>query len=233
MDRITRKSLKDDRFAAEVTHSVEYLAEHRRQALIYGGVAVAVVGIALVVFFFRQNRKNAAHMALYKALETYHAAVSPEELVGRITFRTEAEKNAKAVKEFESVAGNFARTPESQIARYYLGLTYYEMGNTAKALTQLERVVGEGQDSVLGLTRLTLADVYLAQGKEEEARKIYEYLIKNPSEMVSESRAQLAMARYLHRRKPEEARKLLLDLEKRPGPVAAAAGTMLRDMGQP
>ncbi|MBI3667982.1 MAG: tetratricopeptide repeat protein [Acidobacteria bacterium] len=232
MDRITRKTLKDDRFAAEVTHSVEYLAEHRRQTLIYGGAAVVVAALALGIFFYRQNRKNAVHMALFRALETYHAAVSPEDVPGRITFRTEAEKNTQARKEFESVVSGFSRTDEAGIARYYQGLIYYQEDNVAEAQKRLEQLVAEGPGSVPSLARLTLAEIYTTQGKDEEARKMYEYLIKNPTDLVSESRAQLAMARFLGRRKPEEARKLLLDLEKRPGAVAAAAGTMLREMSQ-
>jgi len=231
MDRITRKSLKDDRFAAEVGHSVEYLAGHRSQTLRWGGAGLAVVALAAGIFFYRQHRQTGVHRALYKALETHHAIVTDEDRGGRVTFKTEAEKNNKALREFEALVKDFPRTNEARIARYYLGLVYRDMDKPAEAQKQLEQVVAEKQDNVVALARLALADVHLAQGKGDEARKIYEFLIKNPTDTVSESRAQLAMARYLQKNNPAEARQLLNDLIKRPGSVSAAAGMILRDLG--
>lgn len=232
MDRVTRKSLKDDRFAAEVGHSVEYLAKHRRQTMIYGGVAVAVLALAGGVYFYMQRRSNAAHQALYKALETHHATVSQEPAPGRVSFRTEAEKQAKTLQDFEGVVKDFPRAREGKMARYYLGVVYHEMGKTAEAQKQLELASREQHDNVSALARLTLADIHLSQGKDEEARKAYEYLINNPTDTVSKSRAQLALVRYLRARKPEEARKLLQELIKQPGPVAGAAGNLMREFGQ-
>ncbi len=232
MDRITRKSLKQDKFAAEVTHSVEYLAEHRRQTTIYGAVGAAVLVIALGGYLYWQHRKNGAHDALANALATYRAIISDEDRPGRITFRSESARNAKSLADFEGVARNYGRMQEGQVARYYIGLVQYQMGKLPEAQKTLEQVAGEGNQGIPPLARLVLADVYLAQGKGEEARKIYDQLLKNPSDTVPETRAQLAMVRYLRNTKPDEARKLLRELIKRPGPVAAAASNMLREMGQ-
>ena len=233
MDRITRKTLKGDRFATEVTHSVEYIAEHRRQSILYGGIIAAVLAIGLGSYFYWQHRNTLAHDALYHALETYRATVSQQEQAGHITFRTAAEKYNKALKDFGAVTKDFPRTTEGKIARYYIGLVYYEMGNVADAQKQLEKLLAERHDNVLALARFTLAEVYISQGKDAEALKIYDYLMKHPTDMVPEGRVQLAMARYLRPRKPEEARKLLQELLKRPGPIAAAAANMLRDLAQP
>ena len=230
MDRITRKSLKDDKFAAEVGHSVEYISGHRQQVLRYGGIAAVVLALAIGIFFYRQHRKTLVHQSLYKALETYHALVTDEERPGRVTFKTEADKNNKALREFEALTKDFSGTTEGQIARYYLGLVHRDMGKMAEAQKHLEQATREGPDYTRALARLSLADVYIAQGMDEEARKVYEYLIKNPTDAVSEGRAQLAMARYLSSRKPEDARKLLQDLIKRPGTISAAAGMILRDL---
>jgi len=232
LDRVTRKALKTDRFAVEVTHSVEYVTEHRRQALLYGGAALVLLLLAGGGYFWVQKRRSSAHEALYKALETAHAAVTEEESFGRLTFRTEKEKNDKALKDFQDVLQRFPKTSEARIARYYVGLVHNETGNVAEAQKQLEQAIRDGHDDVLALARLSLADLYLEQGKDEEARKLYQFLIENPTATVSEGRAQLAMARFLRPRKPEEARKLLLELMKRPGPVAGAAGTMIRELGQ-
>jgi len=162
---------------------------------------------------------------------TERGLVTDEERPGRVTFKTETEKNTKALKEFEVVVRDFPRSKEAKIARYYIGLTQFQLGHKDQAQKDLEKLAGEGNDSVGSLARLELADVYSSMGKEEEARKVYDYLIKNPSDMVSENRALLAKAQYLSARNPEEARKLLNDLIRRPGTIAAAAGNVLRELG--
>jgi hypothetical protein len=106
------------------------------------------------------------------------------------------------------------------------------MGKTAEAQRQLEKVTAGGDASVAGLARLTLGEIYAAQGRLDDARKIYDYLIQHPADMVPKSEAQLALVRALRASHPEEARKLLLDLIKTPGPASAAAGNLLRDLGQ-
>ena len=232
MDRITRKSLKGDRFAVEVTHSVEFLSAHRRQSLLYGGIGVAVLALVLGVYFYREHRQSASHNALAKALETYRALVTEEDRPGRVTFKTEQAKQDQALKDFQAVVSGFSGTQEAKVASYYIGLVYRDKGNLPEAQKQLEQVIASRQDDVTSLARLTLAEIYISTGKPEEARKIYDFLIKNPTDSVPEPRAQLAMARFLEKAQPQQARQLLLELEKRPGPVSVTAGTMLRQLGQ-
>lgn len=233
MDRITRKALKDDRFAAEVTHSVEYLSEHRRQALLYGGIGAAVLAAVLGAFFYLRHRDNAAHMALYKALETYHALITEEERPGRITFKTDEERLKQSLKEMEAVMAQHARAREGKVARYYTALILKETGNAAEARKRLEQAVGQGPAEVAALARLELADLHLAQNQPEEARKLLEHLVKNPTSTVPEARARLALANSLKTTKPQEARKILEDLQKRIGPVSIVASGVLREMGAP
>lgn len=232
MDRITRKSLKDDRFAAEVTHSVEFLSAHRRQSLLYGGIGVAVLALVLGIYFYRQHRQTASHDALAKGLETYRALVTEEDRAGRVTFKTEQAKQDQALKDFQAVVSGFSGTTEAKIASYYVGLVYRDLGKLPEAQKQFEQVIAGRQDDVTALARLTLAEVYTANGKPEEARKMYDFLVKNPTDSVPEPRAQLAMARFLEKDQPQQARQLLLELQKRTCPVAVTAGAMLRQLGQ-
>jgi predicted negative regulator of RcsB-dependent stress response len=231
MDRITRKTLKQDRFATEVTESVEYIAEHRRQAMLYGGIVVAVVALALGIYFFREYRTNRIHQLLATALETEHGVVSDQEVPGRPSFRTAQEKNTRALHQFEDLAREYPRSAEGQIARYYIGLVYFDMGRAADAEKQLERVGAEGSGGVPSLARFALAEVYLSERKDDDARKVYEALLKNPTDMVPQSRVQLALADYWRSRNPSEARKILLQLVRSQGPVSGAAGNMLRELG--
>ena len=231
MDRITRKSLKDDRFAAEVTHSVEFLAGHRRQVLLYGGIGAAVLAVALGGYFWWRRQQDAAHLALYKALRVYHGVISDEEREGRVTFKTEQDKQKKSLQEFESAARNHPRTAEGKIARYYAALVHKDMGKPDEARKLLAQAVGDSPAEVAALARLALAEIHEAQNRPQDARKLYEYLVKNPTSTVPEARAQLALARLLKSSQPEEARKLLSELQKRVGPISVAAGSILREMG--
>ena len=72
MDRITRSKLKTDRFAVEVEHSVEYVAEHRKQVMMYGAIAVAVACIIAGIWYYR-DRQAAARQAGTGAGDGHHS----------------------------------------------------------------------------------------------------------------------------------------------------------------
>ena len=58
MARISRKQLKQDRFVEEVGQSVVYVSSHRKQLLIWGGVAIALV-IAIASYAgYRRTRAD-------------------------------------------------------------------------------------------------------------------------------------------------------------------------------
>jgi len=56
VDRITRSKLKTDRFAVEVEHSVEFVAEHRKQVIQYSAIAVVVLLIAGGIWYYRDRQ---------------------------------------------------------------------------------------------------------------------------------------------------------------------------------
>ena len=49
MDRYTRKNLKTDKFAQEVTHGFEFLSEHSTDVKRYAAIALAVLVLAEVL----------------------------------------------------------------------------------------------------------------------------------------------------------------------------------------
>ena len=51
---LTRKELKQDKFAVEVEHTVDYFAAHRKQAIRYGAIALAVILIVARRFYLPQ-----------------------------------------------------------------------------------------------------------------------------------------------------------------------------------
>jgi len=63
VDRLTRKELKTDKFAAEVGHTVQFLEQHRREATIVGG-AVVILAILAIGAYFYMGRQHTAREAL-------------------------------------------------------------------------------------------------------------------------------------------------------------------------
>ena len=48
---LTRKEMKQDKFAVEVEHTVDFFAAHRQSTLRYGAIALAVILIVAAVFY--------------------------------------------------------------------------------------------------------------------------------------------------------------------------------------
>jgi predicted negative regulator of RcsB-dependent stress response len=228
--KITRKQLKQDRFAEEVTHSVSYVSGHRKQVTIAAVVAIAIgVGAAMWVGYQRR-RAGEAREAFHAALEKFHGAVETEPRLGRVTFSTSIEKYREVRAALEKVASDFSGHAEGSGARYYLALVDIEQKQDQEGEEKLKAVVDSGHEQFAAMARLALGDLYVRQGKLDEARVHYQYLIDHPSDFVPKARAQLALARAIAATSPEEARKMLEELRQQAGPVAGAAITTLREV---
>ena len=69
---LTRKAiLKQDKFAVEVEHTVNYFAAHRQQTILYGGIGLAVILIAGGFFYFRNAQHSDREQVLGEALSLY------------------------------------------------------------------------------------------------------------------------------------------------------------------
>lgn len=77
MDRQTRHDLKSDRFVQEVAHTVSLFEQHRT-TIIRAGIALALVIVAGVGFYyFNESRRATRQADLAKAMKTYNALVTP------------------------------------------------------------------------------------------------------------------------------------------------------------
>ena len=79
MDRLTRKELKSDRFALEVQHSVEYVAEHRRQVVRWASIGAAVVLLIVGVFVYRNYERGVRQEKLASAMQIMNATIGPSQ----------------------------------------------------------------------------------------------------------------------------------------------------------
>lgn len=233
MDRLSRKELKTDRFAVEVQHSVEYMADHRRQVVRWGGIALAVLAAGLIVYFYRQHAHSVRQDALFSALQVQNANVGPAPNEFTLAFPTQAEKDTAAQKAFTDVATKYSGSDEGNIAQYYLAINAIDQGKTAEAEKRFKEVADSGNKDVAALAKLALAQIYGSEGKIAEGESLLRPLIDHPTATVSKDQATFALAHLLAKSKPQDARKLLDPLRSSDrAPVSRAAVTALAEMSQ-
>ena len=232
MDRLTRKELKTDKFAQEVGHSVEFVAEHRQQLIRFGGIALAVVVLALVVYGFMQYRKGVREDELRAALRVQEASVGQPGNEGMLSYPTQEEKNKAMVKAFTDFVNKYDGTDEGAVAHYYLGSVAAGSGNLSEAEKQFRTVADSGNKNYASLAKLSLATIYQSQGKQSDGENLLRGLVDKPTAFVSKEQATIALARYVAPKNPGEARKLLEPLRTDRGPVSRTALTALAEIPQ-
>jgi len=226
VDRLTRKELKTDRFAAEFGHTVQFLDRHRREATI-AGAALVVIVLAAVGAYFYMNRQHAERQTLLlDVLRTYDARVGPEDPFA-IAFPTEEAKREAIQQKLQGMIDTYSGSDEAMIAHFYLGVIAADQNRLEEAETHLRLVVDSGDEEYAAQSALSLATVYAGQERIEEGEQLLRHLIDNPTYLVSSEQATIALAELLSDTKPEEARQLLEPLRGERSAVSQAALTVL------
>ncbi len=233
MDRLTRKELKSDRFALEVQHSVEYVTEHRKQVMRWAGAGGAVVLILVAFFVYRSYERNVRQEKLAAAMQIMNATIGPSQSDYAVTFPTTAERDKAANKAFTELATKYSGTDEGALAEFYLGTTAADAGNIDEAAKRYKIVVDEGSAPYASMAKLSLAQIYAAQGKQSEAEKLIQSVIDHPTELVSKESATIALAKLVAVKDPARARKMLEPLRGSPrSGVSRGALNALDDLSQ-
>jgi predicted negative regulator of RcsB-dependent stress response len=84
-------------------------------------------------------------------------------------------------------------------------------------------VAKNGDDKYASLAKLSLAQIYFADGRTSQGESTLRDLMAHPTVLVSKEQAQISLARYLMTRNPAEARKLLEPLRTQGGSVQQVA----------
>jgi predicted negative regulator of RcsB-dependent stress response len=228
--RITRKELKSDKFALEVEHGLTFFEEHQKEIVRYGGVALAVVAVYFGIRLYMGRQHSVREAALAKAIQVQETGVGPLVQGASTTFPTQQVKDEAALKAFSDLKKSYPGAEEGKIAEYYLGAIHSDQGNLAEAEKSFQEVAQKGDEKYSSLAKLSLSQLYFAQGKPDQGEKTLRDLIAHPTIFVSSEQAQIALARGILRSKPAEARKLLDGLRNRPGSVGQQAITLYGEL---
>ena len=224
MARITRKELKSDKFALEVEHTVTFFEEHQQEIIRYG--IVGAVGLALIFGYviYARHQHTAREEALTQAVQVQQAQVGPSTPNGGLTFPTQQAKDEASARAFSQVISQYSGSDEAEVARYYLGAVAADQGKLAEAEKDFQEAAQKGDANYSSLAKLSLAQIYLADGRTAQAESTLRDLMAHPTLFVSKDQATIALARVLIvTHKVDEARNLIGPLRNTPGSVGEVA----------
>jgi predicted negative regulator of RcsB-dependent stress response len=230
--RLTRKELKSDKFALEVQHSVEYVSDHRKQLIRWGGIGAGVLLVVVAIFLYRTHEHQAREEALYQAMRADNARVGNSANEFELSFPTDAERIKAAKKLFAEVAAKYPGTEEGAVADYFLGAYAADDGNLPEAEKHL-KVAADASGPYNAMAKLTLARVYGAEGKRAEGEKLIQSVIEHPTILVSKDEATIELAALIGKSDLPRARKLLEPLRTSSRPnVSRAAINGLSELSE-
>jgi len=233
VDRLTRKELKSDKFALEVQHSVEYVSEHRRQLVRWGGIAAAVALLIVAGFVYRGYERRVRQEKLAAAMRIISATIGPSPSEFVLAFPTTADRDKAFDKAFTELAVRYPGTDEGLIAEFYLGTHAADQGKMDEAARHYKVVADAGSGPYSSMAKLSLAQIYAAQGKLADGEKLVQSVIDHPTELVSKEAATIALARLIAPTDPARARKILEPLRGNPrSSISRGALNALDDMSQ-
>ncbi len=232
MDRLTRKELKTDKFAAEVGHTVEFLEEHRKQAIIVGAAVLIIIVAVVGSYYYNKQQHAERQQALRDALRTYQAQISDTSSPFIVTFPTLEEKEAAVQKAFKDVITKYPGSDEATVATFYLGIDAATNGDYELAVKLLKEAADSGNQPYASQAAYSLAGIYEGQGKLDEAEKIYRDLMKHPTVLVSKEQATISLARMIAKKDPAKARAMLEPLRTERSAVSRAALTALGEIAR-
>jgi predicted negative regulator of RcsB-dependent stress response len=218
----TRHSLKQDKFskvtlsAAEKT--VHWTVEHKGKLIVGAIVVLGLLTTAFGGWYFLRQQDQKASVDFGKAVRTLDTPIRPAGAPPQPDFPTFAstkERAGEAHKQFQQVVDNYPHTRTSEFARYFLGITDVELGNTAAAEKELKQAADSRRGDLAALAKFALASVYRKTGKDKDAIDLYKSLAEKPTETVSKATAQMELADlYQEKQQTQEARRILEQVQK-------------------
>jgi predicted negative regulator of RcsB-dependent stress response len=230
---LTRKELlKQDKFTVEAEHTVSYLSEHRKEAVRYGAVALAVIVIVAAVFYYRSSQLSVREQILGEDIALSNAPVGQAAPGGVPNFPTQTAKDTAVSKAFTKLAADYSGTQEAWVAEYYLAAEALDAGKVDDARKKDQDVADHADANYSSLAKLALAQLDFAENKVPEAEVLLKGLMDHPTDLVSKTQATFTYANVIAPTRPEEARKLFMQLASEKSDVSQMAQTAMASLPQ-
>jgi tetratricopeptide (TPR) repeat protein len=226
------------------TSGLEWASANRKQVILSSALVLGVIVIAVIAGVVWNQQSAAAANAFGQAIEVYQAPVRQDgqpAMPGIKSYASIAERGKAANELFRSVADHYGMTKSGHDAKYFLGLTYLDEGQTQSAETVLKEVSTSWDKPLAALAKLSLAGLYRQTGRAQQAIDLYNDLTAHPTDTVPAGLAQLQLAElYTAEGKADQAKKIyaaLTDKDKnakgKPGVVSEIAKDKLNPSAGP
>lgn len=234
---LTRKEMKGpDWFLAKATEAVAWAGQNHKRIAVGLGGALAVLGVALGVSAWMEEREAKAGALLYRTLEAVDGEVSSGPLpgLGRKVFATASEKDRTVVAAAAEVREAYPSSAAARTAALAAGDAHVRLGEWDAAVESYQRFLADapGDDSLRFAALEGLALAREGKGDLEQAARDFERL--GAEAAAHRDRAALERARVLARAgKGEEARAILKRFpeEFKDSPLRPEAEERLRRLG--
>ena len=164
--KMTRHELKEQ---DEITTSLQKLTEFaytRKKELIIGGSAVLVAVLAVVGWsLYASNRNTKAQMQLSQAIRIFDDLAKPDK-----------ERYERTIAETQKTLDSYRSLPVGAIAQYYIAMSQEGLGDTTKAVQNLQGTIDRGDAAIKGVAQFALAGIHKKHGEPQKAVEVYKQL---------------------------------------------------------
>jgi len=212
------RELQHDKFrdaAGRIFDRVGDKLEGRGKTLVYGLAGLVLLAVLVGVYLKWSNRRaDEARRALGRAIAIATAPVataSPIPGAPAPDYSSEQERSQRAIEVFQQVANKYG-DPYRTEARYFIATTLLTIDRN-KALSELSEVSKSSVEEPAALAKFALAQALEADGKYDEAAKLYSELAARNNQVVTSDSANLRLAGvYEKQSKKKEAADLLFNV---------------------
>jgi tetratricopeptide (TPR) repeat protein len=165
---MTRHQLKEqDEITTSLQTFTEALVARKRELTMALG-AVAVLAIAVFGWTYYSARRNAAAQTqLSQAITIYNDTAN---------IKSDKERYEKTIVEAQKTHDQYPSLPIGSIALYYVAMSQEGLGDTAKAIPNLEEVSRRGDASIKAVAQFALGGIYKKHGETQKAIDTYKQL---------------------------------------------------------
>jgi tetratricopeptide (TPR) repeat protein len=166
--KMTRHQLKEQ---DEITTSLQTFTEFvvaRKQELAIGLIVVSVLAIGFFGWRYYSSRRNAAAQAqLSQAINIFNDTTN---------IKSDKERYERTLVQAQKTHDQYPSLSAGSIALYYVALSQEGLGDTAKAIQNLEDVASHGDASIRSVAQFALGSIYKKRGETQKAIDAYKKL---------------------------------------------------------
>jgi predicted negative regulator of RcsB-dependent stress response len=166
--KMTRHQLKEkDEITTSLQRFTEFVYDRQKEIIIGAGVLL-VLAIAFIGWnIYASSRNAAAQTELSAAINTFSDTTN---------IKSDKERYEKTIVEAQKTLDAYRSLPVGVIAQYYLALSQEGLGDTAKAVQNLQEVMQRGDASIKGVAQFALASIHRKHGEPQKAIELYKQL---------------------------------------------------------